>query len=113
MAQSLPRITVDFNNSTAEGLLYAVGDPAGLTEGIEVLADDGEGHECRAQVVRVEGELIYLDPDWETWRVIARRPHASTRTVIADLDIKVVEGDVLLDEETETDSGSKPPTLVY
>lgn len=32
-----------------------------------VLARDQEGNECRARVSRIEGDLVFLELDYDTW----------------------------------------------
>lgn len=66
----LPEIKVDFNNSQADGFLFARSQRASapVSRGDWVLAADFEGNECRAQVVRVDDDLVYLKPDLESWK---------------------------------------------
>lgn len=63
---------VDFNDQTEDGQLIALlrlasnaaksphaGDRAALR--------DSEGNRCEGRVVRIDGALAYVAPDWETW----------------------------------------------
>jgi hypothetical protein len=64
------QIKLDFNSSNSEGLLYArtarASEPVDV--GTELLAIDAEGNSCTVRVVRVEGPIAYLRPDWTTWQ---------------------------------------------
>jgi hypothetical protein len=69
MADSLPRISVDFNNANEQGLIFARHSRASerLAEGAEVLATDEEGHGCLARVERVIPEGVFLALAADTW----------------------------------------------
>jgi hypothetical protein len=68
MAQ-LPEITLDFNNSQADGLLFAKAQRASspVEKGDRVLARDYEGNTCEAVVSSVQDGIVYLAPEWESW----------------------------------------------
>jgi hypothetical protein len=65
-------ITLDFSNADEDGLLFArvARATAPLAEGMTLLADDYEGHQCVVRVERVDGPIAYLAPDWDTWTVL-------------------------------------------
>src|SRR4051812_47494999 len=65
-------ITVDFSNSRDDGLIFARTARASrpLDVGEVVAATDGEEHICEARVVRIEGEVVHLDLDWDTWTTV-------------------------------------------
>jgi hypothetical protein len=65
-------ITLDFSNADDDGLLFARAARASapLVEGMTLLADDYEGHQCVVRVERVDGAVAYLAPDWDTWTVL-------------------------------------------
>jgi hypothetical protein len=104
----LPEITVDFNNVDDDDLIYARLARASrpLEEGDDVLATDGEDHECRAQVARVVGEIAYLALDWDTWRSFEVTP--STRAGVT----YEVQDEVVTDGDNGVQSASAP-VLVY
>lgn len=64
-----PRIALDFNSTDEDGFLFARTTRAtvALEEGMELIAIDEEGHECRVRVERIEGPIAYLVPDWRSW----------------------------------------------
>ncbi len=69
MTETLASVTVDFSNSDEAGLTFARLERASrpVMEGEQVVALDGEGHECHARVARIEGALVYLELDRSTW----------------------------------------------
>ena len=81
MPETRPHISVDFSNSTEEGLIFARHEQASsrLAEGDEVVASD-EDHESVARVVRVVDEGVFLALDPSTW-VAPTRPGKSTATI--------------------------------
>jgi hypothetical protein len=72
MMQPIPTITLDFSNSDENELLFARTARASVpvSEGMELIARDGEGHECRVRVEQIEGPIAYLRPDWDTWAIV-------------------------------------------
>jgi hypothetical protein len=70
--EPFPHITVDFGNLGEDDRVFARAERASrpLNEGDEVLAVDGEGGQCLAQVSAVEAGMVYLTPDWDTWRLV-------------------------------------------
>jgi Family of unknown function (DUF6941) len=108
MNDSLPQIEVDFNNSDEDGLVFArtvrVRGLRTLSQGEEVLAVDGEGHECHARVVRIQGELVFLDLDWDTWALREPETPARTSTGVSSGRIESVSGEVVGNGETATPS---------
>lgn len=62
---------VDFNSLEGDDLLtttlrYATG-PRRPIEGEWVRVTDSDGNSCLACVVRVEGILVEVKPEWSTW----------------------------------------------
>lgn len=82
MPESIPRITLDFSNTDDDGLLFArlARATVPLVEGMDLIAGDDEGHECRVRVARIDGPLAYLVPDWESWTLV---PVPPTTTIAA------------------------------
>jgi len=72
MTEPVPSITLDFSNTDEDGLLFARTARATvpLSEGLDLIARDGEGHECRVRVEQIEGPIAYLRPDWASWAVV-------------------------------------------
>lgn len=83
-----PTITVDFNNTDDDGLLFARMARAErpLIEDEAVVASDGEGHQAQARVARIDGEIVYLAVDPATW-VAAEAP-----IVLTERDTRVTFG---------------------
>lgn len=79
------QIKLDFNNTNGEGLLY--GRAARATQpvrlGIELLAFDAEGNSCTVRVVRVDGPIAYMRPEWSTWR---DGPVTAVQAMVRDFD---------------------------
>ena len=65
-------ITVDFSNSEDDGLIFVRSARATrpLDVGETVLATDGEEHVCDARVGWIEGKLVYLRLDCDTWTTV-------------------------------------------
>ena len=66
------RLRTDFNSADDDGLLAAL--PAGgvadaLRPGVIVRLFDADNNSCRGAVERIEGNLVYVRPAWETWLV--------------------------------------------
>lgn len=104
MTKRLPHISVDFNNTTEEGFIFArharASDP--LSEGAAVLAMDEDGHTCGARVERVIPEGVFLNLATDTW---ADPTTTDRETAIAayHAGMQLVQGTVLVgDEEIET-----------
>ncbi|MBV8987447.1 MAG: hypothetical protein JO372_02695 [Solirubrobacterales bacterium] len=64
------QIKLDFNSSNGKGLLYTRTARASkpVRVGMDLLAFDAEGNSCTVTVVRVDGPIAYVLPDWSTWR---------------------------------------------
>jgi hypothetical protein len=94
----LTQIRLDFNSSDTDGFLSAqttqASDPA--QEGMKLVAVDAEGNSCRVEVVRVDGPIVYLRPEWETWE---DAPVTTVRTMVGgfqgyDAQVAEFDGDV-------------------
>ncbi len=61
-------VYVDYNEQQNDLLLAALDDAsAPLVESDRVLTMDDDGNRCEGVVRRVEGTLVYIEPDWDTW----------------------------------------------
>jgi hypothetical protein len=92
----LTQIRLDFNSSNSDGLLYAQTTQATepVQEGMELVAVDAEGNSCTVEVVRVEGPIVYLRPEWETWE---DAPVTTVQTMVGgfqgyDAEVAKVDG---------------------
>jgi hypothetical protein len=102
MDESLPHINVDFSSTDENGLIFALTDHASapVAVGLDVIAADDDGNECRARVERLDGSVVYLLPDWDSWT--GSTPQAPTETatvrvaatVASSGSFEVVEGTV-------------------
>lgn len=65
-----PQITLDFGNTTADGLIYArtarASEPVEV--GVDLLAVDGDGNTCTVRVIRINGPIAYMRADFNTWQ---------------------------------------------
>lgn len=66
MTTTLPRVSVGFGD-TADDQLLATLDIDGLSLGDDVLMHEDDVYTCRGRVVRIDGRLAWIEPDWKTW----------------------------------------------
>jgi hypothetical protein len=92
----LTQIRLDFNSSNGDGLLYAQTTQATepVQEGMDLVAVDAEGNSCAVEVVRVDGPIVYVRPDWDTWE---DAPMTTVQTMVGgfhgyDAEVADVDG---------------------
>jgi hypothetical protein len=82
-------IRVDFNRADDDDIIWAfldrASDPDALAVGSAARLYDFEGNECLGYVTRMADDVIYVRPEWTTWRDAA------------PVTIEVVEGAPELD----------------
>ena len=102
-------VTVDFNNSDEHGRIFARLARASrdLEQGEVVLATDGEEHACQALVDEIEGELVYLELDWDTWLTIEITASTANMTPMT-----AVQPDFVSNGGADAESESAPIELL-
>lgn len=71
-AGALATLRTDFNSVDDNGLLTATNNGLGgfssqLDNGAMVYVADGEGNSCVGWIVKRQGLLYYLRPEWSSW----------------------------------------------
>lgn len=65
----LPDVRVNFSDLSDEDLLPCKATQE-LTENARVDLYDGDGNTCDGTVVRIEGVLAWVLPDWQSWKPV-------------------------------------------
>lgn len=67
------RYWADFNDIDENGRVFALREDRNPVVGTRLHLADHEGNSCWGSVASVEGDLLYVDPDWSTWMTVRDR----------------------------------------